>query len=66
MLKDGEQVAEEMEKLGNLPRITTDGMNEMAVGVGQINNAVQGVHDITQENKVSIDNFADDVKKFRV
>lgn len=41
-------------------------MNEMASGVVQINNAVQEVHEITQKNKISIGNLAEEVKKFKV
>lgn len=66
MLKSGEQVANAMEKLDNLTSIITSGMNEMASGVVQINNAVQEVHEITQKNKISIGNLAEEVKKFKV
>ena len=61
MLKSGEQVANAMEKLDNLTSIITSGMNEMASGVVQINNAVQEVHEITQKNKISIGNLAEEV-----
>ena len=66
MLKGGEGVAREMEKLDGLTRIITDSMNEMAAGAIQINNAVQEVNEITQKNKASIQNLAEEVKKFKV
>ena len=66
MLKGGEGVAEEMQKLDSLTRIITDSMNEMASGAVQINNAVQEVSEITQRNKASIQNLAQEVSKFKV
>jgi len=66
MLKGGEGVAEEMQKLDSLTRIITESMNEMASGAVQINNAVQEVSEITQKNKRSIENLAEEVKKFKV
>ena len=66
MLKGGESVAEEIRKLDDLTRIITDGMNEMAAGAVQINNAVQEVNDITQKNKRSIENLTKEVGKFKV
>ena len=66
MLKGGEGVAKEMQKLDGLTRVITDSMNEMASGAVQINNAVQEVSEITQRNKRSIQNLADEVGKFKV
>ena len=66
MLKGGEGVAEEMQKLDGLTRIITESMNEMASGAVQINNAVQEVNEITQKNKRSIQNLAAEVGKFKV
>ena len=66
MLKGGEGVAMEMRKLDNLTHIITDGMNEMASGAVQINNAVQEVNAITQKNTQSIKNLASEVSKFKV
>ena len=66
MLKGGEGVAAEMRKLDDLTRIITDSMNEMATGAVQINNAVQEVSEITQKNKRSIENLAEEVSKFKV
>lgn len=66
MLKGGEGVAAEMQKLDGRTRIITDNMNRMASGAAQINNAVQVVRDITQKNKQSIDNLAAEVGKFKV
>ena len=66
MLKGGEGVAEEMQKLDDLTRIITESMNEMASGAVQINNAVQEVNEITQKNKQSIEALAEEVGKFKV
>ena len=66
MLKGGEGVAEEMQKLDGLTRVITESMNEMASGAVQINNAVQEVNEITQKNKRSIQNLAEEVGKFKV
>lgn len=66
MLRGGEGVTEEMRKLDDLTRVIADSMNEMASGAVQISNAVQDVNEITQKNKVSIDNLAKEVKKFKV
>ena len=66
MLKGGEGVAKEMQKLDGLTRVITDSMNEMASGAVQISNAVQEVSEITQRNKQSIENLAEEVGKFKV
>lgn len=66
MLKGGESVAEEMQKLDGLTRVITDSMNEMASGAVQISNAVQEVNDISQKNKASIQNLTEEVSKFKV
>ncbi|MGP1577568.1 MAG: methyl-accepting chemotaxis protein [Treponema sp.] len=66
MLKGGEGVAEEMQKLDGLTRVITESMNEMASGAVQINNAVHEVNEITQKNKRSIQNLAEEVGKFKV
>jgi len=66
MLKGGERVTKEMYKLGDLTRIITDSMNEMAAGAVQINNAVQEVNEITQKNKHNIESLVAEVNKFKV
>ena len=66
MLKGGEGVASEMYKLDELTRLITDSMNEMASGAVQINMAVQEVNEITQQNKDSIENLAEEIAKFTV
>jgi len=66
MLKGGEGVAAEMRKLDDLTRTITESMNEMASGAVQINDAVQEVNEITQKNKLSIENLAEEVGKFKV
>ncbi|MGP1576024.1 MAG: methyl-accepting chemotaxis protein [Treponema sp.] len=66
MLKGGEGVAEEMQKLDGLTRIITESMNEMASGAVQINNAVHEVNEISQKNKGAIERLAGEVSKFKV
>ena len=66
MLKGGKGVVAEMQKLDGLTRVITESMNEMASGAVQINNAVQEVSEITQKNKRSIQNLAEEVGKFKV
>ena len=66
MLRGGENVAKEMQKLDALTRIITDSMNEMASGAVQISNAVQEVNEISQKNKASIQKLAGEVSKFKV
>ena len=66
MLRGGENVAQEMQKLDELTRVISDSMNEMAAGAVQIRNAVTEVNEITQKNKHSIENLANEVKKFKV
>ena len=66
MLKGGEKASQEMQKLDNLTCVITESINEMASGAAQINNAVQEVNAITQKNKRSIENLAEEVSKFKV
>ncbi|MGP1529382.1 MAG: methyl-accepting chemotaxis protein [Treponema sp.] len=66
MLKGGEGVAEEMRKLDDLTRLITVSMKEMAIGAVQISQTVQDVNQMTQHNKASIENLANEVKKFKV
>ena len=66
MLKGGESVAQEMQKLDGLTRIITDSMNEMASGAIQISNAVQEVSEMTQRNKRSIEALSGEVAKFKL
>ena len=66
MLKGGEGIAAEMRKLDDLARVIMERMNQMSTGAVQINNAVNEVNEITQKNKVSIQNLAEEVGKFKV
>ena len=66
MLKGGEGISAEMRKLDGLARVIMERMNQMATGAVQINNAVNEVNEITQKNKVSIQNLAEEVGKFKV
>ena len=66
MLKGGQGMSMEMQKLDDLTHVITMSMNEMAAGVVQINNAVQEVNELTQKNKRSIASLADEVGKFKI
>ena len=66
MLKGGEGISAEMRKLDGLARVIMESMNQMASAAVQINNAVNEVNEITQKNKVSIQNLAEEVGKFKV
>ena len=66
MLKGGEGIAAEMRKRDDLARVIMERTNQMATGAVQINNAVNEVNEITQKNKVSIQNLAEEVGKFKV
>ena len=66
MLKGGESVAREMQKLDGLTRVITDSMNEMASGAIEISNAVQEVSEMTQRNKRSIEALSGEVAKFKL
>ena len=66
MLRGGEGAVQEMHTLDELTRTITAGMNEMAAGAVQINNAVQEVNKMTQKNKQSIKNLVGELSKFKV
>ena len=66
MLKGGEGVAHEMQKLDGLTNTIAASMKEMAAAAVQINNAIQGVKEITNKNKRSIENLAQEVSKFKI
>ncbi|MEL3906384.1 MAG: methyl-accepting chemotaxis protein [Treponema sp.] len=66
MLKGGENAVLEMRKLDELTRVITGSMKEMASGSVQISNAVKEMNKISQKNKHTIENLANEVKKFKV
>ena len=66
MLRGGEGVAVEMQKLDGLTRVITDSMNEMSAGAIEISNAMQEVSDVVQQNKASIAGLVQEVSKFKV
>ena len=66
MLKGGETVADEMHKLNELTGIMSERMNNITAGTVHITSAVQEVTMITQKNKQSIENLANEVSKFKV
>ncbi|MEL3907162.1 MAG: methyl-accepting chemotaxis protein [Treponema sp.] len=66
IVRNGEDVAGQMEKLNDLTCIIADSMSKMAAGAVQINNTVQEVNAITQKNKESIDSLFRAVSKFKV
>ena len=65
VLRNEESVAQGIHTLNDAARIITESMNEMASGAVQINNAVQEVNEITQKNKQSIQNLAEEVSRFK-
>ena len=65
VLRNEESVAQGIHTLNDAARIITESMNEMASGAVQINNAVQEVNEITQKNKQSIKNLAEEVSRFK-
>ncbi len=66
MLKGGEKVAIEMQKLDELTKHITHSMNEMASGAVKINHAVQEVNILSRTNKDSIRKLSLEVNKFKV
>ena len=66
MLANSNLVSTEMNRLGEMSDAIANSMNEMASGTVQISNAVQEVSSISQMNKESIENLAQEVSKFKV
>jgi methyl-accepting chemotaxis protein len=64
MLKRSENIAKEMKTVGDLTTLIVSSMNEMATGTVQINQAVQGISEISQQNKKAIDSLVDGMTKF--
>jgi methyl-accepting chemotaxis protein len=54
------------QNLEKMSQEITDGMNEMATGVDQINVSVNKVNDMTQKNRVAIDDLLKEVSRFKV
>ena len=61
----GTEISKEMARLGDLTRVITDSMNEMAFGAVQINNVVQEVNEATQKNRGSIETLVGEIAKFK-
>jgi methyl-accepting chemotaxis protein len=66
MLEGSRQVIHESKSLEMVTLEITNGMNEMAVGAGQINLAVNRVNEISGQNKETIDRLVREVSKFKV
>ena len=66
MLRGSEGVAHEMKKLDSLTHIINDSMSEMSAGALQISNAMQEVQDISNKNKMSIQDLVKEVSHFKV
>ena len=64
MLKQSENIANEMKTLTDLTTLIVASMNEMATGAIQINQAVQGISEISQRNKKAIDDLVNEMSKF--
>ena len=66
MLKNSTLVSKEMQRLADMSDNIACGMNEMAVGVLQINTAVQQVNALARKNKDSEEGLAEEVGKFKI
>ncbi len=66
MLRGGENVAAEMQRLDQLTDVIEGSMNEMASGLSDIENSVTNVNGIAQRNKDSIESLAKELSKFTV
>ena len=66
MLRGGEQVAQEMQRLNQITLSISEHMRGMVTASEQIGDAVQAINGITQENTVSIENLAAEVRKFKI
>ncbi|MDR1902956.1 MAG: methyl-accepting chemotaxis protein [Treponema sp.] len=66
MLGRSAEVIEESKKLENITAEITVGMDEMATGASQINNAVQDVNKISAENRENIERLIAEVSKFKI
>ena len=64
MLKRSENIAIEMKRLQDITALISSSMNEMATGAVQINQAVQGISEISQKNKKAIDDLVNEMTKF--
>jgi len=64
MLKRSEDIAIEMKTLTDLTSLISSSMSEMATGAIQINQAVQGISEISQKNKKTIDDLVNEMTKF--
>lgn len=65
MFSNGTHTAEEMKKLNALTANISEKMNEMTDAVVNINQAIQQVHEVTQENKGTIQKVVQEVGKFQ-
>jgi len=66
MLEESREVIMESKNLETATAEISRGMNEMAVGAGQINSAVIHVEEISKTNKQCIDKLVAEVSKFKV
>ncbi|UTC67571.1 MULTISPECIES: methyl-accepting chemotaxis protein [unclassified Treponema] len=66
MLQGGKLAADEMIKLDEHTRSISNSINEMTSGSLQINQSIQEINQLTFKNKQSIENLANEVKKFKV
>lgn len=66
MLKNSETVSVEIDKLGNVTKLITGSIDEMASGALQINQAVHEVNKMTQDNRKSIETTVAAIQKFKI
>ncbi|GBU27916.1 hypothetical protein R84B8_01462 [Treponema sp. R8-4-B8] len=66
MLQGSREVIRESRNLENVTQEITGGINEIALGAEQINEAVNMVNDITVKNRESINLLVKEVSLFKV
>ena len=66
MLEGTSQISKETKNMTEITQEINGGMNEMASGAEQINEAVSTVNNLTVDTKNCIDALSIEVKKFKV
>ena len=66
MFTGSQQVVKETSILNKITQEITNGMNEMATGAEQVTVAVNKVNELSEENRISIDELVNEVGKFKV
>lgn len=66
ILKGSQEIAHEMHTLDDLTKAISVSMNEMANGATKINHTVSDITQLTRNNRESIEELSDAVRKFKV